>query len=136
VAVLIGAGVVAVLTLEGGISTSCGLYGYLGAASVFLCLLTLGFVGLVLWPRSNPWPLSIPAGAYTPTQVLYPAGRPSPGESVVSRATAALSTDWVSELTFELHKLAAIRVAKQFWYKWALVSAAVAVIAAAVRLFV
>lgn len=130
---LLVAAVVTVLTLENGISTAC-FRGWLGVASVVFSLVTLGFVGLVLWPRSNPWH-SIPLGAYKPSGVLYPPVKLGPGESVGSRAAAALTTDWVSELTYELQKLASIRAAKQCWYRCALVAAAIAVAAAAVRLF-
>jgi hypothetical protein len=131
-AVLIGA-VLAVVTLEGGISTKCW-YGWLGVISILAALCTLGFVGLAVWPRSNPW-RALAMGGYTPTQVLYPSGKPGPQDTVVSRAAVALSTDWVSELSYELLKLASIRAAKQFWYRWALVGAGISIAMAAVRLF-
>jgi hypothetical protein len=131
-AVLIG-GVLTVVTLEGGISLECW-YGWLGVISILTALCTLGFVGLVLWPRSNPW-RALVMGGYTPVQVLYPSGKLGPQDTVASRAAAALSTEWALELTYELLKLAAIRAAKQLWYRWALVTAGASIVAAAVRLF-
>ena len=131
-AVLIG-GVLAVVTLEGGVSTK-RWYGGLGIISILTALCTLGFVGLVLWPRSNPW-RALAMGGYTPVQALYPSGRLGPQDTVASRAAAAISTDWVFELTYELHKLASIRAAKQLWYRCALASSAASIVAAAVRLF-
>jgi hypothetical protein len=97
-------------------------------------LLTLLFVGLVLWPRSNPWHV-IPLGTYTPSGLLYPPAKPGPGDSVSARAANSLKADWVSELTYEVHKLAAIRAAKQCWYRWSLVSAGLWILVAAARLF-
>jgi hypothetical protein len=131
-AVLIG-GVLTVLTLEAGISTT-SWYGWLGVISVLTALCALWFVGLVLWPRSNPW-RALPMGGYTPTQVLYPPGKLGPQDTVASRTAAALSTDWGSELTYELLKLASIRAAKQLWYRWALATSGASIVAAAVRLF-
>jgi hypothetical protein len=129
---LIG-GVLTVLTLEAGISTTCW-YGWLGVISVLTALCALCFVGLVLWPRSNPW-RALAMGVYTPVQVLYPPGRLGPQDTVASWAAAALSTEWVSELTYELLKLASIRAAKQLWYRWALATSGASIVAAAVRLF-
>ena len=131
-AVLIG-GVLAIVTLEGAISTECW-YGWLGVISILMALSTLAFVGIVLWPRSNPW-RALAMGGYTPVQALYPPGKLGPQDTVASRATAALSTEWVFELTYELLKLASIRATKQFWYRCALATAGASIVAAAVRLF-
>lgn len=129
---LVVAAVLTVLTLEK--EASAPAFRCLGITSVIASLLTIGFVGLVLWPRSNPLP-SVPFGNYKPSEVLYPPLKPRRGETLGSWADASLATDWVNELTYELHKLVSIRASKQRWYRCALIAAALSIIAAAVRLF-
>ena len=48
-----------------------------------------------------------------------------PLRDLVARARA---TDWLTELVFELQKLASIRQRKGYWFKWAFVSTVVAVL--------
>ena len=37
-------------------------------------------------------------------------------------------TDWLSELVFELQKLASVRQRKAYWFRWAFISTAIAVV--------
>lgn len=37
-------------------------------------------------------------------------------------------TDWVTELVFELQKLASVRQRKAYWFRWAFISTAIAVV--------
>ena len=124
----------AVAEWEGHISAS-NLRGKIGVVAAAAALVAFLLIGCVLWPRSDPW-RRVLLGGYSPSRVLYPPTAKSPDNNVAARAQRALTTDWVSELTFELGKLACIRDSKRFWFRGALVLSAIAVLAVGIRLFV
>lgn len=128
------AGLLGVVAFEGPVSTS-GANGWMGVIAILTSLCALLFVGFVIRPRTNPWK-QVRLGDYKPTGALYPPAE-SDAQRDIPRATHdALITDWPSELTFELSKLAAIRGAKQMWFKWALIATGASILVIAARLFV
>jgi len=126
-------GVLTVATIEGQASTA-DLNGWVGIVAIIAALAALVFIGLALWPRTDPWP-PVRLGTYAPSRVLYPPVNANSQRDVASAAAAAIRTPWVAELTFELAKLSGIRALKQRWFRWALTASGVAIFAVAVRLF-
>lgn len=127
-------GLLTVIAFEGSVSTTC-LNGWIGIGSVACSLVAFVFVGLVLWPRTDPW-RAVSIRGYTPSRVMYPPAEADPARDVQCMARDAIGTNWPAELSFELAKLAVIRAAKQNCFRWALGATGLAILLVSIRLFV
>jgi hypothetical protein len=125
---------VAISAWKGDFATTGACY-WINTVAALAALAAVACVGRVLWPRSDPWK-NVPLGNYAPSRVLYPANALPPGQNIKSRADLAVATDWVSELTYELAKLAFIRDAKRWWFRAALSLGSITLLADAIGLFV
>lgn len=124
----------AAVSWEGRISTA-STKGWLGIVATITALAAFFCVGCTLWPRSDPW-ADLMLGNYTPSRVLYPQTQAIPGDTIAENVQRALTTDWPSELTYELRKISRIRLAKQTWFRVALLASGASISAVALRLFV
>ena len=97
---------------------------------IALCVVavTVAFLccAAVLYPRAPGMKPRKP-GDYSPsdTYFLPPALVRMDLRELVARVRA---TDWVTELTFELQKLASVRQRKAYWFRWAFLSTGSAVL--------
>jgi hypothetical protein len=87
-----------------------------------------------LWPRNDPWQ-KVGLGAFKPSRTLFPSPVRNPQQDIAKLADDSLKTDWVSELAYELSKLATIMAAKRFWFRIALVLVCAAQLATGLRFF-
>ena len=89
-------------------------------SAAFLCC------AAVLYPRAPGMkPRKATDYEASDTYFLPPALVKMDLRELVARVRA---TDWVSELVYELQKLASVRQRKAYWFKWAFVSTGVAVL--------
>lgn len=100
--------------------------GWLIAVCVVAVTVAFLCCAAVLYPRA-PGMKPRKAGDYAPsdTYFLPPALVKMELRELVARVRA---TDWVSELVYELQKLASVRQRKAYWFKWAFISTGVAVL--------
>jgi hypothetical protein len=100
--------------------------GWLIAVSIAAVTLAFLCCAAVLYPRA-PGLKARKSGDYSPsdTYFLPPALVRMDLRDLVARVRA---TDWVTELVFELQKLASVRQRKAYWFRWAFVSTGAAVL--------
>jgi hypothetical protein len=123
----------AIVVLQGAPSLS-SWSGWFGCVAVICTLGAFFCVALSLWPRNDPW-MEVSLGAFRPSRILFPSAAADPQRDIQRIVDNALNTDWVSELAYELSKLATIRTTKRFWVRIALALVCVAQLATGCRLF-
>jgi hypothetical protein len=108
---------------------------WLVGLSALFALACAWCVGAVLIPRSKTRG-DVNLGGYSPQNVFRPPAVDDRNVTVAVFAERARQTDWVLELTYELFKLARIRVEKEKWFQRAIYWAGAAFFADVLALIV
>ena len=95
--------------------------------AIVVAAVTAAFVccACVLYPRA-PGVKARTADDLAPSNTYFLAG-PMITMKLRDLVGRVRQTDWLSELVFELQKLASVRQRKAYWFKWAFISTGVAV---------
>lgn len=105
-------------------------------ASWIIGLLSIGFLGAVLYPQRDPFK-KIQFGGYTPSGTYFLTQLNTSAQNTVTQlADNALNTNWVNELTYENMKLSIIRDYKHCWYVRALRVSGLSLLLIAIMVFI
>lgn len=98
----------------------CGWQIFLGIACIITGLISIAFVGLVLYPSKEPFE-KIDTTDYSPQRSYYINTDNFTAKMKVSSFLERITkTDWKAELAYEILKCSSIRDRKHFWFVGAL----------------
>lgn len=98
----------------------CGWQIFVGIACIITGLISIAFVGLVLYPSKEPFK-KIDTTDYSPQRSYYINTDNSAAKMKVSSLLERIEkTDWKAELVYEIIKCSSIRDRKHFWFVGAL----------------
>ena len=121
---------VAVLTFAVGTLGKAIEEEHLAAPLVALCIVAVMAscicCAAVLYPRA-PGMKPRASGDVVPSNTYY-LPPTLVGMDLRELVQRVRGTDWVTELVFELQKLASVRQRKAYWFKWAFISTGIAVL--------
>lgn len=98
----------------------CGWQIFVGIACIITGLISIAFVGLVLYPSKEPFE-KIDTTDYSPQRSYYINTDNFAAKIKVSSLLERIEkTDWKAELVYEIIKCSSIRDRKHFWFVGAL----------------